>query len=88
MYILMSNPYLPEFVDVEKTVLRSFRERWIEPILHGITIPFEPWVKTKVLTTRERTWYYMGTKIVAHPNNIDYVRRKFGCDVRWSGEIK
>lgn len=26
---------------------RTLRERWIEPILHPITVPFEPWVKTK-----------------------------------------
>ena len=28
----------------------TFRQRWIEPLLHGITMPFQPWVKTRMVT--------------------------------------
>ena len=34
----------------ERVVKKSFRERWIEPIKHPVTVPFEPWVKTKTIT--------------------------------------
>ena len=45
---------ITETEEYEQEVTRSFRERWIEPILHGVTIPFEPWVRTKwVSKTRQ-----------------------------------
>lgn len=67
------SPLLPEFTDVQKTIKLSFRERWINPLLHPATIPFEPWVKVKITTVRERSWYYLGHKIICHPNNAQFV---------------
>lgn len=77
MYLLQSSPYVPEFADVQKTVNLSWRERWLTPLRHPVTVPFEPWVQTKTETVRERTFYSMGSKIFAHPNNMDYARKHF-----------
>jgi len=41
-----------EAEEYEVVVQLSFRQRWIEPLLHGITMPFEPWVKTRTETRR------------------------------------
>lgn len=40
-------------VVTEVKIKRSFYKRWIEPIKHPVTIPFEPWVKekTEIVTT-------------------------------------
>lgn len=78
MMVLQSSPYVPEFTDAHKTVQIPFRQRWIEPVLHPVTLPFEPWIKTRIVNIRERTWFYMGHKIVCHPNNVQFVKDACG----------
>lgn len=39
--------YLTDTVEVE--VEKTFRERWVEPVLHPVVEPFQPWVKTKLV---------------------------------------
>lgn len=41
-----------EIEEYEVEVQLSFCQRWIKPILHGATMPFEPWVKTRTETRR------------------------------------
>lgn len=78
MISLRSSQYVPEFTDAQKTVSIPFRKRWIEPILHPVTLPFEPWIKTEVVTIRERTWFYVGNEIICHPNNVEFVIKARG----------
>jgi hypothetical protein len=47
---IIEDPNLVEWKQEQKTVQRTFQERWIDPILHPITIPFEPWIKTEEIT--------------------------------------
>jgi len=66
--IIKSN-YLPTRTETyEEEVELTFRERWIEPLLHGATLPFEPWVKTKWVTkTRqvpEPVCYMVGNQLL------------------------
>ena len=63
----------------EVEVVRTFRERWVEPLLHGITVPFEPWVKTRT-EQRERTVpskqaLAMPGGFVCHPAMVEEIRR-------------
>jgi len=44
---LYDNPYLTETVQETITVKLPFRERWIEPLLHPVIRPFQPWVKER-----------------------------------------
>ena len=73
----MQSNHLPQFTESTKTVSLTFRERFINPILHPVTIPFEPWIKTRVEVTSERAFYYMGTKIITHPGNYVFLKQKF-----------
>lgn len=41
------NDLMVEVVTRKVVVSRTFEERWINPILHPVTVPFEPWIKTK-----------------------------------------
>lgn len=49
----------------------TFRQRWIEPLLHFVTLPFEPWVKTrKVIKTRtipSKRVLVCGSTMFIHP---------------------
>lgn len=48
------NPYLTETETYSVPVELTARQRWIDPLLHPVVMPFEPWVKTRVETrTRE-----------------------------------
>lgn len=41
---------ITEVEEYQETVQLSFRKRWIEPLRHPVVLPFEPWVKTRVVT--------------------------------------
>lgn len=32
-----------------KVIARTLWDRWAEPLLHPVTVPFEPWVKTALV---------------------------------------
>lgn len=49
-YEIYETPHLMTKVESFTTVNRTFRERWVLPILHPATVPFEPWVKTKIIS--------------------------------------
>ena len=64
----MKSDYLPTRTETyEEEVELTLRERWIEPLLHGATVSFEPWVKTKWVTkTRqvsEPVCYMVGNQL-------------------------
>ena len=74
---IIKSDYLPTRTETyEEEVELTLRERWIEPLLHGATMPFEPWVKTKWITkTRqvpEPVCYMVGNKVLM--NNLAYGR--------------
>lgn len=76
MIPIIVSPYVPEFSNHKKTVPLSFFERWVKPMLHPVTVNFEPWVKTKEIEVSERTFFYMEDKILCHPNNEFYIKDK------------
>lgn len=41
---------ITEVEEYQETIQLSFRQRWIEPLRHPVVLPFEPWVKTRVVT--------------------------------------
>lgn len=43
--IVYVDPNMVQSVRSIITVKKTFYQRWIYPLFHGITIPFEPWVK-------------------------------------------
>lgn len=45
---IYENAYLTEPEPFEVEVKLTDRQRWIEPLLHPATVPFEPWVKTRI----------------------------------------
>ena len=66
---IIKSDYLPTRTETyEEEVELTLRERWIEPLLHGATVPFEPWVKTKWITkTRhvpEPVCYMVGNQLL------------------------
>lgn len=65
------NSWLTETEEYEVTVELTFYQRWIYPLLHGITEPFQPWVRTRVETrTRQkpsRSIFQMGNTLIMHP---------------------
>ena len=64
---ILTSPQLTTTTIVEEK--RSFRERWIEPLLHPVTLPFEPYVKTKFVakTVPSRDCIAFGDTIIVHP---------------------
>jgi hypothetical protein len=76
---LVANPYLVDYIKVQTFIPRTFRERWIEPLLHPVTVPFEPWVKeTLLVTTKEvpsRHLCQMADTIFCHPDIYDEVKK-------------
>lgn len=62
---------------VEVEVERTFYERWIHPLKHGITVPFEPWVKTKKVTKEVPSMNALFTKdsIVMHPEMFEKLKK-------------
>ena len=59
----------------------TFRQRWIEPLLHGITMPFQPWVKTRMVTKTVPSRRIVVTPdgFIIHPSMVDAMRREMRC---------
>jgi hypothetical protein len=77
----IENQYLTEQEEYTLTVDRTTMERWILPLLHPVTIPFEPWVKTRT-ETRYRVVpakhvIIMGDKVIVHPEMLSKIMRQF-----------
>lgn len=67
---IYDNPFLVESEVYEETVQLTFRQRWIDPIStfrNFQTMPFEPWVKTRVET---RTREIPSSKIFQTPQGL------------------
>ena len=47
---IYENHNLTESQEYQEEVVLSFRKRWIDPILHPVVLPFQPWVRTKNVT--------------------------------------
>ena len=45
---IFENAYLTEPRTHTWELPRTFEERWVRPVLHPATVPFEPWVKTRL----------------------------------------
>lgn len=43
------NNLLTEAEEYEDTEALTFKQRWIDPVRHCSYLPFEPWVKTRVV---------------------------------------
>jgi hypothetical protein len=75
-YTIETSAYLPQFTEEVLTVVLSLRERFIEPLLHPVTVPFEPWITTKKETVLRPAFYYMGCRIITHPANYNFLKRQ------------
>jgi hypothetical protein len=62
-------------IEVEEQL--TFRQRWIEPLLHGITMPFQPWVKTRMVTKNvpSRAIYETPQGFIMHPAMLAELKR-------------
>jgi hypothetical protein len=47
---IYTSDLITETISAPVRLTRSFDERWIEPLLHPVTVPFEPWVREKSTT--------------------------------------
>lgn len=74
MYKILTNNYMSQFQEVSKEVPISLFRRFMFPILHPVTVPFEPWIKTEMIITKERTFMYMGSTIITHPGNYMWLK--------------
>lgn len=78
---IYENPYLTEREDC--VVKKSLQERWITPLLHPVTVPFEPWVKTKTITVTvpSKKIFQTAFGLVMHPLVAAELRKR-GTDER------
>lgn len=75
---VFTSQYLTMPEEFDEEMPRTFFHRWIEPLLHPATIPFEPWRKTK----RERGTRQVPSNkamvtpmgIVVHPAILGHIR--------------
>lgn len=70
--------YLPTTTEeYEVEVELTFKQRWIEPLLHGVTMPFQPWVKTRTeIRTREvQAAFKMGNSLYCSPYMMAGLRK-------------
>jgi hypothetical protein len=75
-----SNPYMVEQKEVEETFTLSWQERWLHPLLHPATVPFEPWVKeVKRMVTytipMAQALRVNGNDLIVHPAMLADLRR-------------
>jgi hypothetical protein len=63
-------------VEVEEQL--TFRQRWIEPLLHGIPMPFQPWVKTRMVTKNvpSRRIFETAQGFIMHPAMFAELQRE------------
>lgn len=80
-YQFIETDKLPKtkIIEVEETVELSFKERYIEPLFHPVTVPFEPWIKTKKVTRKievldSSICYMMGNYIIAPKEAINILK--------------
>jgi hypothetical protein len=45
---ILESIHMTKEVTGKKTVKRTFKERWLYPLLHPVLLPFEPWCKTRI----------------------------------------
>lgn len=94
---LIESPHLTEQEQYAVTVDKTTRERWLLPLLHPVTVPFEPWIKTRV-ETRYRTipaknGIMMDGKIFIHPAVMAEIMRSedieesFPCPICEQGPV-
>lgn len=70
--------YLTEIEEYDEEMERTFFMRWIEPILHPATVPFEPWRKTvRVSGVRQvpaKNGFITPLGVVVHPSMMSRIR--------------
>lgn len=79
---IYENPALVEDEEYEETVQLTFRQRWIDPLLHPVTLPFEPWVKERkemrIRLVASRKIFQTPQGLIMHPVMAVEVRRQLG----------
>lgn len=80
---IYENPALVEDEEYEEAVQLTFRQRWIDPLLHPVTMPFEPWVKDRkeirIRPVASRKIIHTPQGFIMHPAMAAEVRRQLGA---------
>lgn len=87
MIRIIESNMMVKSITVNSLLKLSMYERFIKPILHPVTTPFEPWIKTRdviriVQVPRTDVLVIPGTRtIVAHPITAQMIRNEFRKEV-------
>lgn len=79
-------PIIESTLMVENTTIKitrkfTFKERWINPLLHPVTLPFEPWCKEQTMdvptTVPSRKVLKTPAGLIMHPAMAQELRLRF-----------
>ena len=77
---VFTNPYMTESESYEEVVDKTWRERFIEPLLQFRFREFRPWIKTKTITwTRQvpsKKALMSGGSLMVHPVMLNEIKKQ------------